>query len=483
MYSISDIRDDDAVKQWLGKYDSENTLHGYLSAMKKYANMLNMSPTELLDEAIEECGDIPARRKYLKNLKQFRNHLKNGDKNQKPLAEKSVNFYVNAIVSFYKDNEIPIQKPPIDKSAKNLKQNDEVPTVKEMFKVLHASNLLLRTYMLVATSSGLSVSDIVRLRVKDVQNIDDDGFTTLKLRRHKSDTPFYTFLSPEATEAVNTYIDWRNGEGVLKGKAGKEWQFKHRINSDEDYLFIKDKIKINDYKKALKVNSEAGEEYRKLTEYNVAEYFRSICKKLGCETDKGNYNTIRSHICRKYFISTLEMYGMGIGEIHFLSGKELPKGYQTYSKPDGFREDGVNEWKARYKRYVNHLMFEKEIIDQTDKRLEYFVEEFNKYKQDFEIRLIEVEMNTTIKPYEFQIKDIEYQINESKTKIESGEEPDNRPFRKGEMMKLKPEDIENKKRHIKFLEGEIQKMQLEIDLIREPYMERITKMKTQDSNG
>lgn len=171
MYSISDIRDDKAVKQWLGKYNSENTLHGYLSAMKKYANMLNMSPTELLDEAIEECGDIPARRKYLKNLKQFRNHLKNGDKNQKPLAEKSVNFYVNAIVSFYKDNEIPIQKPPIDKSAKNLKQNDEVPTVKEMFKVLHASNLLLRTYMLVATSSGLSVSDIVRLRVKDVQTL------------------------------------------------------------------------------------------------------------------------------------------------------------------------------------------------------------------------------------------------------------------------------------------------------------------------
>lgn len=480
--SIQEIREDEAVKEWLDKYKSENTKNGYLSAMRKYVSMTQMTPSELLEEATNECGELPPKRKYLRYLKQFRNFLKNGNEVQKPLAEKTINHHINTIVSFYKDYEIPIQKPPINKSAKNIEKNDEVPTVKTMYKILRASDLLLRTYILVATSSGLSVSDIVRLKVKDVRNIDDGGIATLKLRRHKSDTPFYTFLSPEATEAVKLYMEWRNGKGTGKGKIGEIWREKHRINSDEDFLFIKNKIIYKDYKKALEKSYKDADEYRQLSEYNVAECFRYLCKKQGWETEKGNYNTIRSHICRKYFISTLETYGMGIGEIHFLSGKELPKGYQTYSKPDGFREDGVNEWKARYKRYVNHLMFEKEIVDETDKRLEVFVEEFNKYKKDMEIKMLEIEMNTSIKPDQLEIKDLEYQVEECKGYLESGKEPDERPFKKGQMVDLTPERVEYYKQHIEWLEGEIRRIEFEIQQTKEYYLKQIEETKEKHSD-
>ncbi|WP_424353677.1 tyrosine-type recombinase/integrase [Methanosarcina mazei] len=470
MLSIKKISEDEMVKEWLSSYTSKNTLHGYLTAMKKYITMTKKTPSELINEAINESGEVVPKRKYLKYLDNFYLYLKNDEK----LAEKSVNVNVKSVISFYKFHRIEIINPKMVKAAKTV--NNDVPTIDEIRDALKVSNPMVRAYILIATSSGLSVSDIIRLKVKDVKNVDENEITTLKLARKKTGVPFYTFFSPEATRAIQQYISIRNGQGTLKGKAGERWRIKHRINSEDDYLFIKENIN-DDYLELIKKDYQAAEEFRRMTEYTFQDNFRLISKKINMEAEsKGEYNRIRTHNFRKFFITTLTDLGFGIGDVHFLAGKELPAGFAPYHKPDGFRDDAINQWKDRYIDCLNHLMFEEKINDVTKDKYKKLEAEFKNYKRKSEIKMIEIEMNTKIQPNQVEIKDLQYRIQEIEEIIKLGE-PDKRIGHHGERIPLRKFEIQEYRERIQHLEGEIRRIEFEIDQTKEYYLNQIDELK------
>lgn len=70
MVIIQEIRDDEEVDEWLDYYKSENTINGYLSALKKYVITTQKTPSELIEESINESGDIIPRRKC-QNLNKY----------------------------------------------------------------------------------------------------------------------------------------------------------------------------------------------------------------------------------------------------------------------------------------------------------------------------------------------------------------------------------------------------------------------------
>ncbi len=472
MFSVQQIREDEAVQEWLSYYTSENTINGYLSSMRKYSNMTGKMPSELIEEAIEESGEIIPKRKYLKYLDRFYRLLKNGGENQKPMAEKSVNKNMHAIISFYRCHRIEIINPHTTKSPKT--KNDEVPKVEQIREALDASNPILRAYILIATSSGLSVSDIVRLKIKDIKNIDENDITTLKLTRKKTGVGFYTFFSPEATKAIRQYISIRNGKGTKKGKAGEKWQIKHRINSDNDYLFIKENIAD----KYLELDNEEAEEFRKMSEYNFEEAFRYLSKRLSVETEKGQYNTIRTHVCRKYFITTLTDLGMGIGDVHFLAGKELPAGFAPYHKPDGFREDAINQWKDRYIDCLNDLMFGEKISDVTKDKYKKIEAEFHEYKHFTEIKDIKFRMEIETQPIKYDIEKLENNIESQRKSLEKFKHDMKNPD--GYISESDKEDneelLEMMEESLEELYESLRKKEKDIHLIQEKYEAEISKL-------
>lgn len=470
MINIKEIKNDEKVDEWISCYTSENTIYGYLSALKKYVCMTQKTPSELIDEAIDESGEIIPKRNYLKYMDKFYLYLKNGGENQKPMAEKSVNKNMKAIISFYHHHRIEIINPRLINGAKT--KNDDVPTVDQIRDALNIATPMIKTYILIATSSGLSVSDIIRLRVKDVQNIDENEITSLKLKRHKTKIDFYTFFSPEATKAIKQYISIRNGIGTN----GEDWRIKHRINSDEDYLFIKENIR-DEYLDLLKKDYRVAEEYRRMTEFTFQDNFRDLVKKLNMETGKGEYNTIRTHNFRKYFITTLTDLGMGIGDVHFLAGKSLPAGFTPYHKPNGFRTDSIDHWKDRYIDCLNHLMFNEKINDITKDKYKKLEAEFINFRHKSDIKMIEIELNTKIQPNQMKIQQIKDQIKEYEQYIHAGQKPDERPMSRGKIQYLTKPDIDLYKMKIKTFNGEIKILEYEINQIKDEYQTKIEELK------
>ena len=78
--------------------------------------------------------------------------------------------------------------------------------------VLKVCDPLERALVLVGVSSGLSSNEIINLKIKDFKYGFDEktNITTLKLRREKTKVDLITFLSPEASQAVQDYLNYRN---------------------------------------------------------------------------------------------------------------------------------------------------------------------------------------------------------------------------------------------------------------------------------
>ena len=106
-----------------------------------------------------------------------------------------------------------------------------------------------KAIVLTGVLSGLSVNEITNLRLETFHDGCDPvtGVTTLHLMREKVSYEFYTFLSPEATNAVLEYIKYRNHTSDVKDPLRQEHILKQKVTyiKDQDgkdvptgYLFI-----------------------------------------------------------------------------------------------------------------------------------------------------------------------------------------------------------------------------------------------------
>jgi hypothetical protein len=86
----------------------------------------------------------------------------------------------------------------------------------------------------------LSAQEIINLKIKDFKKGYDlkTEITTLKLRRRKTEFDFITFLTPEASRAVNDYLDLRDRTIKVIGEKRESQLFKQRVFNEKGYLFI-----------------------------------------------------------------------------------------------------------------------------------------------------------------------------------------------------------------------------------------------------
>jgi integrase len=344
---MHELREDPTITEWLNIINTRpNTERNYLLGFQWFTEWTGKEPEALLLEAEQEIKDglLMRQRSIKKYLVNFRRYLQ--DKGNAP---QTIKGYLTGVKSFYMAFDIEIPKSHSGgNKAQTLKKHKEIPTKEDLQEVLKVCDPLEKAVLLVGASSGLSAHEIINLKVKDFKKGYDPetGITTLDLRRGKVDFDFVTFLSPEASKAVQDYLTYR-ARTIKTGETRRLNQLeKQRIISDNDHLFIKRKIDPIYLK-------NHDDDLRKLDQDSIMKVYRSISEKAQKNTPAGDWNLIRSHNMRKYFNSALLNAGADSFHVEFFMGHTLDDTKAAY-----FRAD-KEKLKEIYKKYTPYITIEK----------------------------------------------------------------------------------------------------------------------------
>lgn len=345
--NTEELMTDKLIEEWLDTLNPKpSTRAGYIHAMKHYVDFTGRSPEELLKEAEGEIrqGLLMRERSIKKDLVGFRKSLQD-----RKLAPMSVKSYLTGIRSFYRTFDIEIPNSiSRGNNARTLEKHKKIPDKEDIRKVLKTCGVRNRAIVLVGCSSGLSANEIINLRVSDFKNGYDPetGITTLDLRRQKVGFDFVTFLTPEASQAILEYIDYRNRTLDDAPTERKLQLAKKHIRSDNDYLFIRENISD----KYLKTDND---KLRKLDKKGFITLYRHLSETAGDNTPGGNWNLIRSHNMRKMFNTALLNAGCDSFTVEYLMGHSLDATRSAY-----FRAS-PEKLKEIYKKYVPYLTIQK----------------------------------------------------------------------------------------------------------------------------
>ena len=201
-----------------------------------------------------------------------------------------------------------------------------------------------RAILLVMISSGQARAETMDLRLSDMTDIDSDNITTLDISRQKTKTNYRTFFSPEATLAVQAYLNERK-ERVKK-------------NNEKNKKLKNGKPEIIDNCPNLFV-TRYGDDIRPLYQDAFNNIFLRLAEKMGEEfrTDPYTFNMLRSHNFRKFFKSQMQNAGVPAWQCEYMMGHTLSPLDKAYFMAD------KDKLKENYKAHMNCVMIEMEIIN------------------------------------------------------------------------------------------------------------------------
>lgn len=341
---LVEIRNEPIVKEFFENMNyRENTIRNYTRAFMLYTEYTKKTIAQILDDVpYEYSEDRNIRESTLKkDLIGFKRYLMG-----KELAPMTIKMYESLILSFMREQDVSIPRLPRNRGkARTLDENNTIPTIEQLRTALRVATIFERAILLVGLSSGLSASDIKNLTVGQFKEGYDPntGITTFKIRRKKTDVPFITFLTPEASEAVRIYIKHRSLLVPNKNSiCSTNHREKYKIRSDDDKLFIKYNID-NHYLETL---DDSEREFTPTAFFNI---YHRISDKAGVVNPTGAWGVIRSHNMRKWFNSQLLNAGADSFFVEYIMGHQLSDTQVAYFRPN------AEKLKEIYMKYVSAL--------------------------------------------------------------------------------------------------------------------------------
>ena len=306
------LKQDTKIRLWLSRIGAKsNTVKSYILGMQEYTEYTKMTLDELILEAEADirAGKLMRERNVTLLITEYREFLET-----KGIAPMTIKGKMTAVCSFYKTNQIDL--PVLPRSvfkAKAQKKRRTIPAKEDIQEILKHADILERAIIIVGVSSGLAVNEIANLKIGDYRSGYDEKtkITTLHLVREKVDYEFITCLSPEATKAVDDYLEYRSRKTTTYRENRENQLEKQRVVSDDGYLFIKRHIPDKyltykyDKKKTKAHNDKIREDMRKIDTESIITMYRRLNEEAQKSTPAGEWNVIRSHTMRKYFNSTM----------------------------------------------------------------------------------------------------------------------------------------------------------------------------------
>ncbi|UTB32761.1 MAG: site-specific integrase [Methanobacterium sp. ERen5] len=354
-----DILQDIKFKQFLQNREIQPlTKILYSSEIRFYSEFLDLTPSQIIDEAIkEEKSSIwISERRIKEHLLDYKSYLINqGYTNSNILKKLSI------VKSFYSEFEIQIPKIKYAKIRK-IESLDDLPTKEEIQKALKFANTKYQSIIYMALATGLRASDLRALKYSDFLKSLHDYITipkntfisidevvyllsrnpepkilTWKTITQKTTTPVTIFTTPETLDSLILY---------LTENPPKKY---------DDWLFPSKNDKNN------KIGMRA-----------FSSYFRFLNDK--CQFGKiGPYRKFRSHALRKLFGTLLNADGMPHLSVERLLGHSVKDIVDAYIKVD------ENSLKQQYIEHM-HVLSLKDI--EVDKLTTDDKKEFLEIKED-----------------------------------------------------------------------------------------------------
>ena len=299
---------------------STKTKETYLRSIKYYETLTGHTIEELIQIADhEETQNIRWKNTMTREwLLKYRDHLYH------KYNISTAQLYLTAILTTYRHHEITIPTLPYY-STKGLQRTppinyNDLPDRELLTECLTISTPLVRSIILLMSSSGISRIDLLNLTIQDylqatqdyhdhpesvkyaIQDMEEtDVIPVFHLRRQKTSQHYFTFCSHEAVKMINSYLLTR----------------KETLTKD---------------KPLLKINKR----YINTVFEKLNKYFH-----LG---KVGNYNRLRPHMLRKYHASQLAEAGMPTEHINILQGRKVTGvAHESYIRvnPDKLRDEYI----------------------------------------------------------------------------------------------------------------------------------------------
>jgi integrase len=289
--------EDPIVKRWLDSIVKSGTKYNYKSAFKVFLEYTKLSPTQLIDEAVEDSKKDPRQRKdvLLTKILGFYAWLKTDYEKKsrgsgphhvvgKGLSDKLASMYTSAIRSFYATYDLQVRLKGRRRIPKAKVTNKRMIVGSEQVRVLveHARSPRDRALILVNFQGGLDASTLCSIKYGDIAEglAKNEYPLKLELQRPKTGTDFYTFIGHDAIEALKAYIADMKQRGVT---------FTHSTP-----LFLQDKSKevmmtdnIQDMMKEVAIRAgfidrkNNGHAFNPLGPHSLRESFGSIMTNSG----------------------------------------------------------------------------------------------------------------------------------------------------------------------------------------------------------
>ena len=203
---------------------SEGSIRLYRIALQQYSNFCGKTLKDLIDEAEneEDEGIRIRKRKIKERLNTFKSNLI-----EKEYATNTINTTVNRVRSFYNEFEIQLPRTLKRKARKDKKLDTftDLPTIEDIQHILSYANPTYRAMILLGFSSGMSRSELLNLTFKHyydaipftkypktleelINRVGELGdiVPLWRVTRVKTGNDYFTFSSPEASDAILNYL-------------------------------------------------------------------------------------------------------------------------------------------------------------------------------------------------------------------------------------------------------------------------------------
>lgn len=201
---------------FLNSLRSSATLRAYKTFFKKYEEF--MGENDLL------CENNP--RLVEEKIIEFIISLR-----EKGLSHSAIRNYVFCVISFYKINDIMLNTTKISKFLPEYKKmkKDRAYKHEEIQKLLDIADERLRAVVLLLASTGMRIGAIPELRLR---NLEDTKITIYEGTKDE----YFTFITPECKEAIDSYLDMRkrHGENITSDSFLIREQFDIRKPSERE---------------------------------------------------------------------------------------------------------------------------------------------------------------------------------------------------------------------------------------------------------
>jgi integrase len=345
---VSDLQEQKPFRLFLNSIKSEKTRQQYVLYFRKYMEIQGISIDDILNVKDADSKQIE------EQIIDFIMDMKDENK-----SFSAIHNYKSAIIAFYKINDVVLNVTKINKfmPEQHRLKKDRAYEREEIGKLLEIADERFRAVILLLASTGMRIGAVKSLRLRNLEKIPENNI--YKVTVYEGDKEeYFSFTTPEATEAIDEYLEMRKRYGEPLNK-----------NS----FLIREQF---DVRSRLKIESPS-----RLKSMTLTKKLMDLGERAGIRVNSKDYasrhDVAISHGFRKYFTTELIKSDVKAEARLMLEGHSI-------GITDHYWRPSSQDILGEYMKAVNNLTINEE------NRLKLKIEKLEVEKTDFQALASEI---------------------------------------------------------------------------------------------